>query len=70
MKRKFDDIDPNRNPNPALQGYGCSINYRFHEDSICFPSWKEANDAWENDIWRWYLSWRLSQDTASIVIDN
>ena len=55
-KRKLGQINPKP---PAVI---------IEENSIIFPSLEEAEEMWKNDIWKWYLSYRLSQDGAYLQI--
>jgi len=55
-KRKLGKFDPKP---PAVI---------IDESSIIFPSLEDAEELWKNDIWKWYLSYHLSQDGAYLQI--
>jgi hypothetical protein len=52
-KRKVGEMDP-KPPADLLAPLRINLN--------------EAEILWKNDIWRWYLSYRLSQDDAYLQI--
>lgn len=64
MKRKVVEMDPK----PPAEIARLPAAPRCEENCITFPTMLEAEECWENNVWKWYLSYRLSQDGVYLQI--